>query len=117
MRMSASSSTIRMSCAMDLAEPRSNGGAGILARRHRYLGKYEFHRRPAAGAVVECQLAAMVFHDLLDDGKAEPRTLRAGGHIGLGQTATLGLGQAPPVIVHADCESPIGLADRQPDFA
>src|SRR5580658_1461666 len=98
-RMSASSSTIRMSCAMNdhfrfllrltlrersLRVALRQGGAAFH-RVGRTRGEDQADLRPAIAAILEYQFARMVFHDLLDDGKPQPRPLGAGRDIRLGQ--------------------------------
>src|SRR5258708_9547796 len=81
--MSVSSSTIRMSCAMD-DRPR----LGLGAFRHRFpdpSAEHQADARATAGPVLEAQLARVILHDLLDDRQTQPRTLAAGRHVGLGQ--------------------------------
>src|SRR5579863_7603196 len=99
--MSASSSTIKMSCAIDLAQPRSRGDARTHAR-HGLRREDQLHRGAAAGAVVQYQIAGMVLHDFLDDREAETRPLRARGDIGLGQAMALALGQAASIALDHD---------------
>src|SRR5512139_1458455 len=85
-RMSGSSSTIRISCAMrNLC---SLGGPGRIGRALAGLPNRQDQGDPRAGAVftvLQHQPPPMVLHDLLHDGKAKPRALRLMSDIGLGQ--------------------------------
>src|ERR1700722_1212504 len=72
MRMSASSSTIRISCAMgNRIQVRLGGRRGD--NRSVSLGcKHQSDARSACFRVLEKKLALVIFHDLFDDG--EPQT-------------------------------------------
>src|SRR5271154_1483372 len=92
MRMSASSSTIKMSCAMKLTQPRSSGDA--RARACAGFGcEDQLHRRTASGAVVQYQIAAVILHDFLDDRETETGSFGSRRDVGLGQPMPLILGQ------------------------
>src|SRR5689334_20478850 len=91
-RISASSSTIRMSCAIDLADPRSGHGPDVGCCRSAD-SEDELHRGTAAGTVAKNQIAPVVFHDFLDDGETKPGALGAGRNIGLRQSVALRAGQ------------------------
>src|SRR5580658_1770965 len=100
-RISASSSMTRMSCAMSRRllhhwTTRLHGRPG----RHPRLAAIEHQQdaRAAAVAVLEQQLAAMVFHDLLDDGKPKAGALGARRHIGLDQPLASFVRQASAVV-------------------
>src|SRR5690348_1198930 len=90
MRMSASSSTTRMSCAM--SRGLFYGFFYLARRRNARIGAIEDERHActAAFAILDDQLPAMVFHDLLDNGKAKTCALGTGRDIRLGEAvATL----------------------------
>src|SRR5271168_4743432 len=100
--MSTSSSTIRMTWA-------------IVYRAHRIV---EFNRPEdqtypgaTAFAVFQHQLTAMVFHDFLDDGKAQSGALGPRGDIGLGQAVAHLLRQTATIIL--DRDGPASLALEQ----
>src|SRR5688572_20116309 len=118
-RMSASSSTIRMSCAM--AEgPRCGEAEGavvvllwiVLRRRSDHTvfasggvpGGPESQSDACAAfrTILQEQAAAMVLHDLLDDGQAEAGALLAGGHIGLGEAVAVFRRQSAAVVLDDD---------------
>src|SRR5215472_14836626 len=86
MRMSASSSTTRMSCAMDRclrSRARRFGrrrGTAIVAAM-----EDEHYARATSLAILQDEFAAMIFHDLLDDGETETGALAARRHVRLGQ--------------------------------
>src|SRR6266852_2046747 len=101
MRMSTSSSTIKMSCAMV-----------DCAQLHRLLCSIrEFHcadlgnredeldPRPIGLPIFQNQLAAVIFHDLLDDGETQASSLCAGRDIRLGQPLAALLRQAFAVVL------------------
>src|SRR5690348_12165297 len=116
-RISASSSTIRMSCAIDLAEPRSGQGPDVGCRRRSPGDENELHRGATAGTVAKNKIAAMVFHDLLDDGETEASAFGASGDIGLRQPVALGPRQASPVVFHQDRHLAWRAIDGKPDLA
>src|SRR5579872_1100148 len=95
-RMSASSSTTRMSFAMPLGFYLSD-----RLRRGFYLGRMEHksYARTAAIAILEHQLAMMVFHDFLDDRKPQSRAFGMRRHIGLDQAVAALARQAAAVIL------------------
>src|SRR3954452_13749085 len=94
--MSASSSTIRMSCAMgyrtQLGGAGSNGETSIA-------GKHQRHPRTARFSIFQHQLPLMIFHDLFDDSEPQAGALRARRHIGLGQPLAIVLRQAFAVVL------------------
>src|SRR5579871_6594230 len=108
--MSASSSTIRMSCAMNhrfrLLQPRALRRS--LAERCRRR-EDQADPGPAARAVVEQQFACVVFHDLLHDGKTKPGTLVPCRDVRLRQALPPMLRQALAVILDAEPD-PAGAA-------
>ena len=55
----------------------------------------------------------MVFHDLLDDREAEPSSLAAGRHIGLGQPLAPFLRQSPAIVFNDDPQAPAVLLQGQ----
>src|SRR5579872_5539189 len=100
-RMSASSSTTRMSCAM-------NGclfcsADAFLVRRHDQMRldakEYQGDPRAALFPILEDQLSSMVFHDLLDDGKAEAGAFGTRRDIGLDQPLAALFGQAAAIVL------------------
>src|SRR5580700_12191114 len=99
MRMSASSSTIRMSCAMrDFAQIGrlfwigAPGGAGL---------RHEDQAHPSADrlGIFQKQLALVIFHDLLDDGEPQAGTLGSRRDVGLGQSLAAALRQAFAIVL------------------
>src|SRR3989304_2182192 len=112
-RMSASSSTMRMSRAMREGRiPVPVVGFADGAQL-----KYQPGRRAAAGPVVQDQVAAMVLHDFLDDGKPQAGPLRARRDIGLGQAVAVARRQAATVVLDADDDAPRLASHPQPDPA
>src|SRR5262249_35860740 len=100
MRMSASSSTTRMSCAMeDLL--RLHGHRCRALRLFARLPRWEdqLYAGPAALPVLQDQLAPMLLHHLFHDREAEPCALGARGHVRLGQALASFLGQATAVVL------------------
>src|SRR5688572_12086229 len=109
-RMSGSSSTIRISCAM-LSAPHAAIGCLGFRRRRRCAAaaaaflppRQEQHRARASAlsGVFEAQLPAVVLHDLLHDGKAEAGALGLVRDVGLGEAvAFVALRQADAVVLH-----------------
>src|SRR5689334_10346512 len=114
-RMSASSSTIRMSCAMD-DRPR----LGFDALRRRLLdpaGEHETDARAAARRILEPELAAVILHDLLDDRQAEAGALGAGRDVGLGQAIAPLDRQPLAVVVDLDDGRALGVAQADHDLS
>src|SRR5579883_2830653 len=101
MRISASSSTIRMSCAMA-----DGTHLPLLVRQIRPAAlaerKNQADPRPDRLAVLENQLPLVIFHDLFDDGETQARPLGARRHIGLGQTLAALLRQTLAVVLDDD---------------
>src|SRR5579872_956384 len=96
-RMSVSSSTTRMSCAMGALPFDAFGFSGVgdaCIAAH----EQQRHTRPAAAAILEMQFAAMVFHDLLDDRQAETGATGARRDVWLGQAIALLVRQADAVV-------------------
>src|SRR3712207_665838 len=95
-RMSGSSSTISISCAM-LRAPhpvirRFGLSPGLVAPLGRRLPPREGQHRARAAAlrgIFEAELSPVVLHDLLHDGKAEAGALRLVRDIGLGEPVAL----------------------------
>src|SRR5262245_28370130 len=126
-RMSASSSTIRMSAAICrslarwLSSPAAGGG-GLW-----FLARYRLGRCPAYGqryadqcavgplrsrwSILQCQRPPVLFDALLHDGKTKPRAFLCtlGRHIGLKQTHAVLLGQARAIVDHLDVD-PVAVA-------
>src|SRR5258707_11087082 len=110
-RMSSSSSTIRMSCAM-----RDRPRLDLAALRRRFLHAAPEHQadpRAAARRVLETQLASVVLHDLLDDRQPQPRAFGPRRDVGLGQPLPSLRWQAAAIVVDLDDRRTVGLA--QPD--
>src|SRR5215469_15706653 len=112
--MSVSSSTTRMSCAMG-ALPFDAFGFFSFSFGDACIATHEQqrHARAAAGAIVEAQLAAVVFHDLLDDRQTETRAAAARGDVPLGQPIALLVRQADAVVFdrNGDDAVRVGHAD------
>src|SRR5512147_2544526 len=127
-RISASSSTIRMSSVIArcwLAIDVHVGSIGRLTididrvgavfrngdRCHRLP---ENERNPGAIAVpiIEQQISVMVLHDLLYDGETKAGTLGAGGHIRLGEAIPVLTGQTATVVFDVDCNYTLQIARR-----
>src|SRR4029450_9158434 len=123
-QMSRSSSTMRISWPMTLQTVRDVMCGSLCGRRMRtnrrdflrVTSEYQTDARPATLAVIQGEIAAMIFHDLLDDGEAQARTLAARGHIGLGQPFAAFLGQPLAVVVDDDAHGDIVVAQRQLDL-
>src|SRR6476646_11725907 len=105
-RISASSSTIRISALM-----RSLVHAlfefGLANRRLAGRREADAHQRAALariflGGVAQLDLPAMLLDDAADDRQAEPGALFARGDVGLQQPAALFLRQADAVVDHVD---------------
>src|SRR5579859_2960730 len=106
--MSTSSSTIRMSCA-------------IVYRTHRVV---EFHwpeDQADLGApafpIFQNNFTAMVFHDFLNNGKAQSGPFRSCRDIGLGQTVAHRLGEAAAIVFHRDGPAALSFEKRHRDLA
>src|SRR5215470_9840003 len=103
-RISASSSTTRMSCAMahrvlgarsrHLLNRFVRRAAGRGSRHARlFKRKYEAHPGATAFAILENQPAAVILHDFLNNGEPQSGALGPGRDIGLGQPITIRRGQ------------------------
>ena len=79
--------------------------------------EHELDPCPAAGVILEAELAGVVFHDLLHDRKSEAGALRAGRHIGFGQALALGLRQAAAIIRDDDRLAVLDQRQRDVDPA
>src|SRR5262249_43644799 len=116
-RMSASSSTIKMSRAMSLEQPCARICLDGLYRRRRPIHEDQPDRGPPARSVVQYQIAAVLLHDFFNDGEAEPGALDPRCDIGLGQAVALDLREAAAIVLDQDRgDAPLdGEAD--PDLA
>src|SRR5271154_6237662 len=107
-RMSASSSTIRMSCAMaDRIQFHWHGGRRGAADDLRLAGEDQPHPSAAGFAIRQHQLPMMIFHDLLHDGEAQPGAFRTGRDVGLGQALAVVPRQAFAIVLDGDCNGSI----------
>src|SRR5579859_7980002 len=101
MRISGSSSTIRTSYAI----------------RH-LCGQYERGDRPGTvGAILECQPSAVVFHDLLHNGEAQPCPFRLVSYIGFSEPRTIFLRQSYTIIGHDDANVAVIALHAEADMA
>src|SRR6266566_9795422 len=101
MRISASSSTIRMSCAMaDRAQFHGLVGC-IETRRSTNLrgGEMETDAGALRLPILQHQPSLMIFHDLLDDRQTQPGAFCPGRNIRLGQLLAAMLRQALAVVL------------------
>src|SRR5690242_9178920 len=119
-QISRSSSTIKISWPMALQTVRGFHGllCGCRMRRSRrdfprVPSEYQTDARPATLAVVQEKLAAVVFHDLLDDGETEPCPFAASRHIGLGQAIASCLGEALAIVLDHDANGRPVIFERQ----
>src|SRR5665213_3483046 len=111
MRMSASSSMTRISCAIACRFHRSSGHLDVGGGPRLRLAEGEADARAAALAILHDEPAAVVFHDLLDDGKAEAGALGAGCDVGFGQPLPALLRQTAAVILDGEHHlTAVGLA-------
>src|SRR6185437_13552057 len=119
MRMSASSSTIKMSCAMtDRAQFQGLLGGSRVCRRTNFGGgEYQPDPRSFPLCILQHQLSLMIFHDLLDDGEAQAGPLCPGRHVRLGQPLAALLRQASAVILDNGRGLAALLGDRDADAA
>src|SRR5215472_6963614 len=77
----------------------------------------EHDARAASLAILQYQLSTMIFHDLLDDGEAQPGALGPRRDVRLGQAlAALG-GQAAAVVLDDERGLPARLDDPYDDLA
>src|SRR5579859_3755189 len=116
MRMSASSSTTRMSCAMENLLSLDGHGRRALrlfARTSRW--ENQCHAGPPAFPVFQNQLSPVLLHDLLHDGETEPRALGTRGHVRLRQALASFLGQAAAVVLDRERHLPLALHEPHPD--
>src|ERR1051325_6703929 len=124
-QMSRSSSTMRISWPMTLQTVRSRRCGSLCGRRmrpdRRYFlrvpPEYQTDTRAATLAVIQREMAAMILHDLLDDGETEPGPLAARGHIGLGQPLAAFFGQSLAVVLDDDPHGGIVVAQAERDLA
>src|SRR4029450_2438075 len=124
-QMSRSSSTMRISWPMTLQTVRdvtcgSLCGRCVRTYRRDFLRvppEYQTDTRPATLAAVQGEIAAMIFHDLLDDRETKPGTLAARGHIRLGEPFAAFLGQTLAVVVDDDAHRCVIVTQRQRDLA
>src|SRR5271166_866682 len=110
-RMSGSSSTIRISCAMGHLHAVGAVGFVVYAGRGSILtpGSRNRQDQADAGAGPVCAVfqqdgTAMVLQDLLDDGEAEAGALGLVRHVRFRQSGTVFLGQADAVIADGDTQ-------------
>ena len=83
-------------------------------RRARRRKRAATTRAPGAWrGVGQDQLAAVVFHDPLDDGQAQAGALLAGGHIGLGQAVAVLGRQADAVVLDLEVDATVGVDDQR----
>src|SRR6516165_9188266 len=101
MRMSISSSTIRMSCAMAgrAQLPRLLGGVQTVRCTRFDERENQLYPRAAGFPIFQHEFSLVIFHYLLDDGETQTGSLRARRDIGLGQSLAAVLGQALPVVL------------------
>src|SRR5579883_3492063 len=119
-QMSRSSSTIRLSCAMTLQIVRvacggSLGGCDLRPSRRDFLRvapEYQTDTRAATLPVIEHQFAAVILHDLLDDGEPQPRSLAAGRHVRLGKPVPALFRQSLAVVLHDDAHRRTVIDER-----
>src|ERR1700722_13203715 len=123
-QMSRSSSTMRMSWAMTLQTVR-DGLSGSLcgcrmwsSRRDflRVTSEYQTDARAATLAVVQHEITAVIFHDLLDDGEAEACALAAGRHIRLGEALAPLFRQTFAIFLDDNAHGGVVVAQGERDF-
>src|SRR5262245_46656734 len=101
MRMSASSSTMRISAAMGSRQSCLRClGLGTISRAR--VPERHAHDRAAARTVVELQQRAVILDDVLDDCQPKAGAARARGHIGFGQPLPPLIGQAAAIVLDAE---------------
>src|SRR5437762_1065900 len=114
--MSASSSTIRMSCAMGYRAQLGGGiGSTGSSGETSIAGKHQRRPRTARFSIFQHQLPLVIFHDLFDDSEPQAGALRARRHIGLGQPLAIVLRQAFAVVLDGYRDATFRLADRHRD--
>src|SRR6185312_927333 len=121
-RMSSSSSTMRISDAIiDLF---CFSFACRCRRTARRCCKRQDHADHCAAPfmeirrrIMEFELAAMVLHDLLDDGEAKPRPLLARRHIGLEKPLAIVARQSLAIVDHVDADGAVLAAGLDADGA
>src|SRR5271165_5838485 len=119
MRMSASSSTIRMSCAMaDRAQlHRLLRSIRVFGRPALGNGEDEPHPRAVRFPILQHQLALMIFQDLLDDGETQTGSLCSGRDVRLGQPLAALLRQAFAIVLDDYRRLTRRIANRHPDVS
>src|SRR3989442_15418023 len=119
MRMSASSSTIRMSCAM-AGRVQFHGLVSLIqtlwGSRFRG-GKDEPDPWPLRLPIFQHQLSQVIFHDLFDDGETQAGSFRPGRNVWLGQPLAALLRQALTVVLDGHRGLPCFLDHRYADMA
>src|SRR5690606_13221527 len=122
-RISASSSTISMSCAMG-SRPLPEIGIGrvglsvvMLRRDSLSLGAKPPHARPTTRALPQSGTATTTLHDLFDDCEAKPGAFLSGRDIRLGQPVTFFLRQSLAIILDADFNRLLAPDDGNPQDA
>src|SRR5215472_18302809 len=114
--MSASSSTTRMSCAMEnLLGLRGNGCRALRLFARPTRREDQLHPSAAAFPIFQDQFSPVLFHHFFHDRKTKPRALDARGHVGLRQALASFLGQAPAVILDGERDLPLALDEPHPD--
>src|SRR5258708_15091831 len=109
-RMSASSSTIRMSCAMTGCFRQLLRRTGLARTlRANPPEEREGNARAAAGAILEHQRAAMIFHDFFDNRQSQSGTFGARCHIRLGEPLAVLQRQALAIVLDDDQRTVLGL--------
>ena len=114
-QMSGSSSTMRMSGAMRPSLTgsriivRRSGTADAISSR---LPEYQTDARAATLAVVQREIAAVIFHDLLDDRETQAGALAARRHVGLGQALAPLLRQAVAIVLDDDATRSSSLSRK-----
>src|SRR5258708_796985 len=124
-QMSRSSSTMRISWPMPLQPVRdvmcgSLCGRRVRSNRRDFLrvaSEYQTDARTATLAVVQREIAAMILHDLLDDGETEAGALAARCHVRFGQALASLLGQALAVVLDDNADRGAVVAQRERDLA
>src|ERR1700681_32391 len=123
-QMSRSSSTIRISWPMALQTVRnvicgSLCGCRMWSSRRDFLRvtpEYQTDARTATLAVVQSEIAAMIFHDLLDDRETEAGAFAARRHVRLGEALAPLFRQAFAVVLDDNAHGGILVAQRKRDL-